>query len=129
MLQRCLYALSFVTVACGATQLGIANYEDPKAQGSATSVAHTHNDSTIELPSDEQVVEPEHPMVQTPQERATAHVHTPKDVCSGIVIGPKLVMTAHQCVPDARGVVAVPDKVNASFRVQGASTSLTRTAR
>jgi len=127
MIRRGLYALSFLTVACGATQLGIANYEDPKAQGAATSVAHTHNDSTIELPADEQVVEPEHPMVQTPQERATAHVHTPKSTCSGIVVGPKLVITAHQCVGDLTGVTAVTDKD--AFRVEVASTSLTWTAR
>lgn len=129
MRWRVLVGLSVVGLGCGATQLGVANYEDPKVQGSATSVAHTHNDATIELPSDEQIVEPEHPMVQTPQERATAHVHTPKDVCSGIVIGPKLVMTAHQCVPDASGVVAVTDKDKGSFRVEVASTSLTWTAR
>ena len=60
---------------------------------------HQHNDDTIGLPDDEAIVEPEHPMVQTLQERATAHVHTPKDICSGIVIGPKQVLTAHQCFP------------------------------
>ncbi len=125
MLRGALWVLPLT--ACGATQLGIANYEDPKSQGTATSVAHSHFDTTIELPADEQVTEPEHPMAQTPQERATAHVHTPKNVCSGMVIGPKLVVTAHQCVPDVSGLVAVGDKD--SFRVEVATTSLTWTAR
>jgi hypothetical protein len=66
-------------------------------------------------------------MVQTVQERATAHVHTPKDICSGVVIGPKEVLTAHQCMPDVQGVVTVTDKD--AWRVEVASTSLTWTAR
>jgi len=111
---------------CGATQLGVANYEDPRTTGAPI---HQHNDDTIGLPDDEAIVEPEHPMVQTPQERATAHVHTPKDICSGIVIGPKEVLTAHQCLPDVTGVVAVSDKDKDAWRVEVASTSLTWTAR
>jgi hypothetical protein len=114
--------------ACGATQLGIANYEDPTTSTSGTNI-HRHNDNTIDLPDDETATEPEHPMVQTVQERATAHVHTPKDVCSGIVIGPKEVLTAHQCMPDVMGVVAVADKDKDAWRVEVASTSLTWTAR
>jgi hypothetical protein len=114
--------------ACGATQLGIANYEDPTTTTSGTSI-HRHNDDTINLPDDETTTEPEHPMVQSVQERATAHVHTPKDVCSGIVIGPKEVMTAHQCMPDVTGVVAIGDKDKDAWRVEVASTSLTWTAR
>src|SRR5438132_52851 len=92
--MRPLLALLLAT-ACGATQLGVANYEDPRTTGAGV---HQHNDETIGLPDDESVTEPEHPMVQTIQERATAHVHTPKDICSGIVIGPKEVLTAHQCM-------------------------------
>ncbi len=111
-------------LGCGATQLGVANYEDPRTTGAPL---HQHNDDTIGLPDDESVVEPEHPMVQTVQERATAHVHAPKDICSGIVIGPKEVLTAHQCFPDVSGVVAVTDKD--AWRVEVASTSLTWTAR
>jgi len=110
--------------ACGATQLGVANYEDPRTSGTS---AHQHNDDTIDLPEDESVTEPEHPMVQSVQERATAHVHTPKDICSGIVIGPKEVITAHQCMPDVTGVVAVTERD--AWRVEVASTSLTWTAR
>lgn len=111
---------------CGATQIGVANYDDPRT-ATTSAPMHQHNDDTINLPDDETVTEPEHPMVQSIQERATAHVHTPKDICSGIVIGPKEVMTAHQCLPDVTGVVAIDDK-NA-WRVEVASTSLTWTAR
>jgi hypothetical protein len=110
-------------VGCGATQIRIADYEDPRTAGAL----HRHNDDTIDLPNDETAVEPEHLMVQTVQERATAHVHTPKDICSGIVIGPKQVLTAHQCLPDVTGVVAITDKD--AWRVEVASTSLTWTAR
>jgi hypothetical protein len=116
-------AVLVVLTACGATQIGIANYEDPRTEGGA----HRHNDDTIALPDDATNVEPEHPMVTTVQERATAHVHTPVDVCSGMVIGPKEVITAHQCMPDVQGVVAVTDP-NA-WRVEVASASLTWTAR
>lgn len=115
-----------ILVGCGATQIGLANYQDPRTSTSGASL-HQHNDDTINLPDDETVTEPEHPMVQTVQERATAHVHTPKDICSGVVIGPKEVLTAHQCLPDVTGIVAVTDKD--AWRVEVASTSLTWTAR
>src|SRR4051812_48902286 len=100
--MRLWFSIALIATGCGATQLGVANYEDPRTTGSTV---HQHNDDTIGLPADESVTEPEHPMVQTLQERATAHVHTPKDVCSGVVIGPKEVLTAHQCMPDVTGVV------------------------
>ncbi|HEY1959759.1 MAG TPA: serine protease [Polyangiaceae bacterium] len=112
-----------VLAGCGATQIGVANYEDPRT----SDAPHRHNDDTITLPDDEAAVEPEHPMVQSVQERATAHVHTPKAVCSGVVIGPKQVLTAHQCLRDVSGVVAITDKD--AWRVEIASTSLTWTAR
>ncbi len=115
-------------VACGATQIGLANYEDPHT-ATTSAPLHQHNDDTIDLPNDETVTEPEHPMVQSVQERATAHVHTPKDICSGIVIGPKEVLTAHQCLPDVTGVVAVQPADKDAWRVEVASTSLTWTAR
>ena len=110
--------------SCGATQLGVANYEDPRT---TAGTVHQHNDDTIDLPEDEATIEPEHPMVQTVQERATAHVHTPKDICSGMVIGPREVLTAHQCMLDVSGIVPITDKD--AWRVEVASTSLTWTAR
>jgi len=121
-------AVALVMGACGATQIGVANYDDPRT-ATTSAPLHQHNDDTIDLPNDEANIEPEHPMVQTVQERATAHVHTPKDICSGVVIGPKEVLTAHQCLPDLQGVVTVADKDKDAWRVEVASTTLTWTAR
>ncbi len=117
-------------VGCGASQVKVIGAEGPEY--SATQRAdpnlrgHAHNDSTIELPSDEQIVEPAHPAVGTPQERALVHIHTPKAVCSGVVIGPRLILTAHQCVaPEARAAAAVVGL----HRVEVASSTLTWTNR
>ncbi len=122
--MRFFVGLLVTASACGATQIGVANYDDPRTNNTSS---HQHNDDTISLPDDESVTEPEHPMVQTVQERATAHVHTPKDICSGIVIGPKEVITAHQCLLDVTGIVSITD--TDAWRVEVASTSLTWTAR
>lgn len=119
------WVLVVCACACGG-QIGIANTLPPDTNGGGGD-PHRHNDDTIALPDDEANVEPEHPMVTTLPERATAHVHTPKDVCSGMVIGPKEVITAHQCFPEVTGVCAVTD-ANA-WRVEVASTALTWTAR
>lgn len=115
--------------ACGgAPQLRVANYEDPRTGSNPAGSSHTHFDDTMELEADSELVEPEHPFVKTPAERAMVHVHTPKGVCSGAVVAPLLVLTAHQCVGnETRGVVAITDKE--SYRVEIASTTLTWTAR
>jgi hypothetical protein len=56
------------------------------------------------------------------------HIHTPKDTCSGMLVGPRLVLTAHQCVGnEIKGA-----KVNTNkdgYRVEVASTTLTWTVR
>jgi len=98
---------------CGATQVKVVGAGDPEYEQverrPRPQAGHVHRDSTIELPSDEQIVEPDHPAVGTRQERALVHIHTPKGVCSGVVVGPRLVLTAHQCVAqDARGPTAMP---------------------
>src|SRR5437879_5628596 len=94
-----------VIAACGGQMSVLGRDEQPQNDSTRTPPpTHAHNDSTIELPEDEQVVEPSHPAVGTTQERALAHVHTPKATCSGVVLGPRLVMTAHQCVGEATGV-------------------------
>lgn len=68
--------------------------------------------------------------MKTPQERALAHVHTPTHVCSGVVIGPKLIATAHQCfAPEIKDVYRVPDKDKDAFHVEVASSTLTWTTR
>ena len=122
-------ALLLVLVACGgAPQLRVANYEDPRTGGSSAPVSHAHNDDTLELEADAEPVEPDHPAVQTPQERAIVHLHLPKGTCTGSVVGPRLVLTAHQCVGnELKGASAVTDKD--SFRVEVASSTLTWTVR
>jgi len=86
-----------------------------------TTAAHVHFDTTMELPSDAEVLEPSQPFVATPEERLLAHVHTPTGVCSGVVVGSHLIATAHQCIPSARGIAPVPAQVH----VEVASSSLT----
>jgi len=118
-----------VLVACGAApQLRVANYEDPRTGGSSAPVSHAHNEESLELEADAELVEPDHPAVQTPQERALVHVHTPKGVCTGAVLGARLVLTAHQCVGnELKGASLVADKD--SYRVEVASSTLTWTVR
>ena len=121
------FACAFLLCACGAqSRVQVIGQEDPRTNGGGPE--HAHNDDSLQLPDDEQSVEPEHPAVQTPQERAMTHVHTPIDVCSGILVGPKLVMTAHQCVGNGiKGAVANADQEH--YRVELASTTLTWTVR
>jgi len=123
-------AAAALVTGCGASQVKVMGAEDPEYKATQrpdpAAVPHAHNDSTIELPSDEQIVEPDHPAVGSTQERALVHIHAPKAVCSGVVIGPRLILTAHQCVaPDARAAhVAV-----GVHRVEVASSTLTWTNR
>ena len=123
-------AAAALVTGCGASQVKVMGAEDPEYKATQrpdpAAVPHAHNDSTIELPSDEQIVEPDHPAVASTQERALVHIHAPKAVCSGVVIGPRLILTAHQCVaPDARAAhVAV-----GVHRVEVASSTLTWTNR
>lgn len=129
MMRLALPLAPLVLVACGAApQLRVANYEDPRTGGSSAPVSHAANDTPLELEADADLVEPEHPAVNTPQERVLVHVHTPKGVCTGAVLGPRLVLTAHQCVGnELRGASAVTDKD--AYRVEVASSSLTWTMR
>ncbi len=114
--------------ACAAQQLQVIGQDDPRTPGTNSIPEHAHNDNSLQLPEDEQTVEPEHPAVQTPQERAMTHIHTPIDICSGILVGPRLVMTAHQCVGNQiKGASANSNKDG--YRVEVASTSLTWTVR
>ena len=83
--------------------------------------AHVHFDTTMELPSDAEVLEPSQPFVASSQERLLAHVHTPAGVCSGVVVGSHLVATAHQCIQSARGIGAVTGQ----YRIEIASSTLT----
>ena len=116
---------------CGAGQVRVigGNATDPGYPAPRHVAAHAHNDSTIELPSDEQIVEPDHPAAGTAQERALVHIHAPKATCSGVVVGPRLILTARQCVDrDLRAPVEVL-RSDKPYRVEVASSTLTWTNR
>lgn len=122
-------AVVMASVACAGQVSVMGRDEQPKqAPLRPTTQVHAHNDTSIELPSDEEIVEPAHPAVGSTQERALAHVHTPRGVCSGVVVAPRVVVTAHQCLGDeAGGISAVAP--NAKFYVEVASSTLTWTRR
>lgn len=115
-------------LACGGQVSVLGRDEQPTTPGTRVApTAHAHNDSTIELPDDEQIVEPSQPAVGSTQERALAHVHTPKGTCSGVVIGARLVVTAHQCVGESTGVAIIAP--TSKFFVEVATSGFTWTKR
>jgi hypothetical protein len=116
--MRLAWLALLVAAACvEAPQVGILG---APPRPSSTS-PHVHYDSTMELPSDAEVLEPSQPFASSPQERLAAHVHTPNGTCSGAIVGPHLIATAHQCVQAARGIVPL----SSPYRVEVASSSLT----
>lgn len=129
-------AWPFLLVLCACPeQVGIIA-QDPSAtagndQGEApTTDKDRQRPQTNALEADEKTIEPDHPAVKSPQERALVHIHTPVDICSGILIAPKLVATAHQCFsPDLKGTYTVQEKERESYRVEVASSTLTWTIR
>ncbi|MBX3198041.1 MAG: hypothetical protein KF894_07835, partial [Labilithrix sp.] len=138
--SRTLVSLGALTVgaatACGpgGSQVSFVSNERPSgytaAQGTPPpSAAHQeHPNGSRELADDDRI-EPEHPAADTKQERALVHIHGPKDVvCSGVVLGPRLVATAQRCLRGHdKGVTALgPER---EFRVEIASSSLTWTNR
>jgi hypothetical protein len=112
--------------------------EQPSSQGAPNtnadrSAARIENpngggERSNELGEDEQV-EPEHPLADTKQERATVHIHGPDNrVCSGVVVGQKFVATAQRCLKGMTpGAQPVPS--GKEFRVEVASSALTWTNR
>jgi hypothetical protein len=121
--------LSLACVAACGGQIGLYGEDQqrtPVAEQKAPRQPHVHNDSSIDLPNDMQIVEPSQPAVATTQERALVHVHTPTRVCSGVVVAPRVVVTAHQCV-DGVGPLAIAPSVE--FYVELATSTLTWTKR
>jgi hypothetical protein len=116
-----------VAVGCGGS-VKVMGSESPSYPGALHRHEHReHPEGSLDLPSDEQIVEPEHPLVDSKPERATVHVHTPKRACSGVVMGPRVVVTARQCVGADRGAYVVDPKEE--YKVEVASSSLTWTTR
>ncbi len=135
---RTLLLLCFVT-ACGSTpsQVSFVSNEQPSSQG-APQTSLTRGAAHQENPNggggnanlgDDEMVEPEHPAADTKQERALVHIHGPKGaVCSGVVVGPKLVATAQRCL-HGQGQGATALGGDREYRVEVASSTLTWTNR
>jgi Trypsin len=81
------------------------------------------------LPNDEEIVEPDHPAVDTKEERALVHIHGPEGtICSGVMLGPRIVATAQQCLKgEVKGATAIGS--SREYRVEIASSTLTWTVR
>ncbi len=119
--------------AHGPSRVSFVSNERPSgytaAQGAPSrAAAHQENpNGRFDLGEDD-FAEPEQPLANTKQERALVHIHGPKEICSGVLIGPKLVATAQRCLRGVgKGVVALgPEN---EYRVEIASSALTWTNR
>lgn len=128
-------ALVLGAAGCGGpSQVSFVSNERPNAYGAPQGVpppsaAHQENpNGAVELGEDE-FIEPEHPLANTKPERALVHIHGPKDiVCSGVVVGTRLVATAQRCLKgQGQGATVLgPDR---EYRVEIASSTLTWTNR
>jgi len=128
--------LVLVGSACaGPSQVSFVSTERPSAAGapqgltSNASAHHGHPNGAHDLPNDSEVVEPERPAADTTQERALVHIHGPDGlVCSGVVLGPRIIATAQQCLKgEGRGATLLP--AGREYRVEIASSTLTWTNR
>ncbi len=126
--------LLLVAAACGApTQVSFVSNEQPNnpsgAQGlPSRSAAHHDAHGTPELPNDDVATEPEHPVVGSKQERALVHIHGPSGVCSGVVLGPRVVVTAQRCLKgEAKGGSEIARE--REYRIEIASSGMTWTNR
>ena len=102
------FALSSLVFACGGSQPPVTfmSNEQPTSESGSPNTSLSKGGAHIENPNggaaelgEDLRVEPEHPLGDNKQERALVHIHGPKDmVCSGVVLGPKLVATTQRCV-------------------------------
>jgi hypothetical protein len=136
MRGRIVVAGVVLTAACGGgpTQVQFVSNERPSSQGAPQDLTpsaahHEHPNGTVTLPNDERIVEPDRPLVETKQERALVHIHTPEGVvCSGVIMGSRFVATSQQCVKgESKGATAVAS--NREYKVELASSALTWTSR
>lgn len=129
------FASVTLTAGCGASQVSLVSSERPSAYGAQQGSAPPSTRSDMltarrDPVDDETVVEPDHPAVDTKQERALVHVHGPDGmVCSGVMVGPRLVATAQQCVKGQPAGVSKVEPGAREFRVELASSTLTWTNR
>jgi hypothetical protein len=129
-----LVALALLSSCGGHSQVTFASIERPNgytaAQGSPPpSAAHQENPNGVVDLGEDDFIEPEHPAAETKPERALVHIHGPKDVvCSGVLVGPRLVATAQRCVRGlGKGALALG--AERTFRIEIASSTLTWTNR
>ncbi len=128
-------AVALALAACGGpSQVTFVSNEQPTAAGAPQSLSgapsrHEHPNGSHDLPDDTEVVEPERPAAETKQERALVHIHGPNGmVCSGVVLGPRVIATAQQCLKgEGRGVTLLG--AGRDYRVEIASSTLTWTNR
>lgn len=113
--------------------MSFASTERPSAYGAPVglpppSAARLENPTTT-LPADDEATEPERPAADSKQERALVHIHGPDGiVCSGVVVAPRIVATAQQCLKgETKG--ARPIAASREYRVEVASSTLTWTNR
>lgn len=129
-------ALASATACSHPSQVSFVSNERPTAAGAPAglpppSAAHAEdpNGGVRELPGDDEELEPERPAADSKQERALVHIHGPDGVvCSGVVLGARLVATAQQCVK-GEGKGATQLATNREYRVEVASSTLTWTNR
>lgn len=140
MMARLASLLAFTSCAtlaaacAGPSQVSFVSNERPNSAGGgaqglpSAQTAHHEAHGTPELPNDDVVVEPEHPAVGSKQERALVHIHGPNGVCSGVVLGPRLVATAQRCLKgEPKGLKEIAQ--DREYRIEIASSTLTWTNR
>jgi hypothetical protein len=126
-------SVAMASACAGPTQVSFVSNERPNsasgAQGlPAATAAHHEAHATPELPNDDVILEPEHPAVGTKQEKALVHIHGPNGVCSGVVLGPRLVATAQRCLKgEPKGLKEIA--AEREYRIEIASSTLTWTNR
>lgn len=132
----CLATAVTSSVACARpSQVSFVSNEQPVAQGAPVgapppAAAHAENpNGEGELPDDDEQIEPDRPVADTPQERALVHIHSPSGgVCSGVVLAPAVIATAQQCLKaEPKGATQLGP--SHEFRIEIASSSLTWTNR
>jgi len=143
MMPRCSSRIAFTLAgvvfvamasACaGPSQVSFVSNERPNSPSGAqglpgATAAHHEAHGTPELPNDDVIIEPDRPAVETKQEKALVHIHGPNGVCSGVVLGPRLIATAQRCLKgEPKGLKEIaPDR---EYRIEVASSTLTWTNR
>lgn len=116
----------------GPSRVSFVSHERPSGYGaqgtSPVPAAHSAGATRGSELGDDDFVEPERPAAETKQERALVHIHGPNGVCSGVVIGSRIVATAQRCVRgQEKGVTSIGPA--AAYRIEVASSSLTWTNR